>query len=48
MYTITEQGVRDLEIYIQEIPYKYAIHILKILNTNLVKLEEQETKNGKK
>lgn len=42
MFTITEDGVRELELYIQEIPFKYATNILKLLNKNLVKLETVE------
>lgn len=45
MFTITEDGIKELELYIQEIPFKYATNILKLLNKNLIKADEPKTKN---
>lgn len=51
MYQITEQGLRELELYIQEIPFKYANNILKLLGNSLIKPEqpklEETTKEEK-
>jgi len=44
MYQITEQGLRELETYIQEIPFKYANTILKLLGNSVSKLDEPKTK----
>ena len=48
MYKITEQGLRELEIYIQEIPFKYANTILKLLGNSVSKLEESKTDKEEK
>lgn len=44
MYTIDENAVKELELYLQEIPFKYANSILQLLNGKLTKLEEPKTK----
>ncbi|HSE99848.1 MAG TPA: hypothetical protein VLA48_03040 [Nitrososphaeraceae archaeon] len=43
MYQITEEGIRELELYIQDIPFKYATNILKLLNKNLSQIPKSET-----
>lgn len=43
MFTIPETAVKELELFIQEIPFKYASPILQILNGKLVKSEEPQT-----
>ena len=44
MFTIEENAVKDLELYLQEIPFKYASSILQLLNGKLIKLEEPKQK----
>ena len=39
MYTLEESTVRELEVIIQEIPLKYGLPILTLLQTKLVKQE---------
>ena len=50
MYTLDELTVKELEIIIQELPLKYGLPILNILQTKLVKqeLSTVETKKDKK
>ena len=49
MYTLDENTVKELELFIQEIPLKYGLPILNILQTKLVKQElpAEETKSKK-
>lgn len=39
MYTLDEPTVRELEVIIQELPLKYGLPILNILQTKLIKQE---------
>ena len=39
MYTLDEATVRELEVIIQELPLKYGLPILNILQTKLIKQE---------
>lgn len=50
MYTLDESTVKELEVIIQELPLKYGLPILNILQTNLIKQElpVEETKTDKK
>jgi hypothetical protein len=49
MYTLEETTVRELELIIQEIPLKYGLPILNILQTKLKKQElpQDEPKSKK-
>ena len=48
MYTLDEPTVKELEVIIQELPLKYGLPILNILQTKLIKqeLSTVETKKG--
>ena len=50
MYTLDEATVRELEVIIQELPLKYGLPILNILQTKLIKQElpVEEIKSDKK
>lgn len=50
MYTLDEPTVKELEVIIQELPLKYGLPILNILQTKLIKQElpKEETKKDKK
>ena len=50
MYTLDEATVRELEVIIQELPLKYGLPILNILQTKLIKQElpTEEVKADKK
>jgi hypothetical protein len=39
MYTLDEPTVKELEVIIQELPLKYGLPILNILQTKLIKQE---------
>ena len=39
MYTLDEPTVKELEVVIQELPLKYGLPILNILQTKLIKQE---------
>jgi len=49
MYSIEETTVKELELFIQELPLKYGLPILNILQTKLVKQElpSEEVKSKK-
>ena len=49
MYTLEETTVKELELFIQELPLKYGLPILNILQTKLVKQEipSEEVKSKK-
>lgn len=40
MYTLEDSTVKELEIIIQEMPLKFGLPILNLLQTKLVKQEE--------
>jgi hypothetical protein len=44
MYEIQEEQVRQLELLLQEIPLKFGLPILNLLNTHLTKQEETPKK----
>ena len=50
MYTLDEPTVKELEVIIQELPLKYGLPILNILQTKLIKQElpAEETKKDRK
>ena len=50
MYTLEEPTVKELEVIIQELPLKYGLPILNILQTKLIKqeLSTVEIKSDKK
>lgn len=50
MYTLDEPTVKELEIIIQELPLKYGLPILNILQTKLIRQElpSEEIKKDKK
>jgi hypothetical protein len=51
MYTIEEKYVKELELFLQEMPLKFGLPILNLLNAQLKKQEEslkEEPKNAKK
>lgn len=53
MYKIKEEDLRNLENYLQEIPFKYANNIIGMLRNTLIKEEvvepqpEKQTKDKK-
>ena len=50
MYTLDEATVRELEVIIQDLPLKYGLPILNILQTKLIKqeLSSEKVKADKK
>lgn len=48
MYTIKEEYIKELELFIQEIPLKYGLPILNILREHLIKQEELVQESKKK
>lgn len=47
MYTLEESTVKELELFIQEIPLKFGLPILNILQTKLIKQEELKPEKSK-
>lgn len=43
MYEIQEEQVKQLELILQEMPLKWGLPILNLLNTHLTKQEVKET-----
>ena len=50
MYTLDEPTVKELEVIIQELPLKYGLPILNILQTKLIKQDSpvEKVKTDKK
>ena len=42
MFTLEESAVKELELFIQEIPLKYGLPIMNILQKSLSKQEQVE------